>query len=206
MKVSLIYMASGFGKRYGTNKLITEFQGEPLYLHGLLSLQKAKKLLAEDKIQCELMLISQYERVLSGSFDRVPEAERIFNEDSDQGITASLKLGTEVSKKDTDAFLYFVADQPCMKGETIAEFVRGFLKSGKGIGCVCAGGHRGSPNIFRRRYKKELLSLEGDQGGRQIMEKYPEDIWMMEVDERELRDIDQPADMKALRLELEKQQ
>ena len=206
MKVSLIYMASGFGKRYGTNKLITEFQGEPLYLHGLLSLQKAKKLLAEDKIQCELMLISQYERVLSGSFDRVPEAERIFNEDSDQGITASLKLGTEVSKKDTDAFLYFVADQPCMKGETIAEFVRSFLKSGKGIGCVCAKGHRGSPNIFRRRYKKELLSLEGDQGGRQIMEKYPEDIWMMEVDERELRDIDQPADLKALRLELENQQ
>ena len=31
MKVSMIYMASGFGKRYGTNKLITEFRGEPLY-------------------------------------------------------------------------------------------------------------------------------------------------------------------------------
>ena len=58
MKVSLIYMASGFGKRYGTNKLITEFQGEPLYLHGLLSLQKAAKLLEEDKIQCKLFLIS----------------------------------------------------------------------------------------------------------------------------------------------------
>lgn len=205
MKVSFIYMASGFGKRYGTNKLITEFQGEPLYLHGLLSLQKAAKLLAEDKIQCELFLISQYERVLSGSFDRVPEAERIFNEDSDQGITASLKLGTEVSRKDTDAFLYFVADQPCMRGETIAEFVRGFLKNGKGIGCVCAKGHRGSPNIFSGHYKKELLALEGDQGGRQIMEKHPEDIWMMEVDERELRDIDQPADLKKLRLELEEQ-
>ena len=137
----LLY-TSGFGKRYGTNKLLTEFQGEPLYLHGLLSLQKAARLLAEDKIRCELFLISQYERVLSGSFDRVPEAERIFNEDSDLGITASLKLGTEVSRKDTDAFLYFVADQPCMRGETIAEFVRGFLKSGKGIGCVCAKGHR----------------------------------------------------------------
>lgn len=203
MKVSLIYMASGFGKRYGTNKLITEFQGEPLYLHGLLSLQKAAKFLEEDKIQCKLFLISQYERVLSGSFDRVPEAERIFNEDSDQGITASLKLGTEVSRKDTDAFLYFVADQPCMRGETIAEFVRGFLKSGKGIGCVCAKGHRGSPNLFSRKYKKELLALEGDQGGRQIMQKHPEDIWMMEVDERELRDIDQPLDLRQLRLELE---
>ena len=203
MKVSLIYMASGFGKRYGTNKLITEFQGEPLYLHGLLSLQKAAKLLEEDKIQCKLFLISQYERVLSGSFDRVPEAERIFNEDSDQGITASLKLGTEVSRKDTDAFLYFVADQPCMRGETIAEFVRGFLKSCNGIGCVCAKGHRGSTNLFSRKYKTELLALEGDQGGRQIMQKHPEDIWMMEVDERELRDIDQPSDLRQLRLELE---
>ena len=174
MNVSLIYMASGFGKRYGTNKLLTEFQGEPLYLHGLLSLQKAARLLAEDKIRCELFLISQYERVLSGSFDRVPEAERIFNEDSDLGITASLKLGTEVSRKDTDAFLYCVADQPCMRGATIAEFVRGFLKSGKGIGCVCAKGHRGSPNLFAGKYKKELLALEGDQGGRQIMQENTE--------------------------------
>ena len=64
MKVSMIYMASGFGKRYGTNKLITEFRGEPLYLHGLLSLQKAAKLLEKtEKINCQLILISQYERV-----------------------------------------------------------------------------------------------------------------------------------------------
>ena len=70
MKVSMIYMASGFGKRYGTNKLITEFRGEPLYLHGLLSLQKAAKLLEKtEKINCQLILISQYERVLSGSVE-----------------------------------------------------------------------------------------------------------------------------------------
>ena len=56
---------------------------------------------------------------------------------------------------------------------------------------------------FSRKYKKELLALEGDQGGRQIMQKHPEDIWMMEVDERELRDIDQPLDLRQLRLELE---
>lgn len=35
------------------------------------------------------------------------------------------------------------------------------------------------------------------------MQKHPEDIWMMEVDERELRDIDQPSDLRQLRLELE---
>lgn len=51
--------------------------------------------------------------------------------------------------------------------------------------------------------KKSILALEGDQGGRQVMQKYPQEIWMMEVDERELKDIDQPADLTALRLELE---
>lgn len=137
MKVSMIYMASGFGKRYGTNKLITEFRGEPLYLHGLLSLQKAAKLLEKtEKINCQLILISQYERVLSGSVEQVPEAERFFNEDSDQGITASIKLGTEVAWDNADAYLYFVADQPCMAGETIARFVSEFMKSKKGS-AVC---------------------------------------------------------------------
>ena len=56
---------------------------------------------------------------------------------------------------------------------------------------------------FPESIKKKLLALEGDQGGRQIMQKHPEDIWMMEVDERELRDIDQPSDLRQLRLELE---
>ena len=63
-----------------------------------------------------------------------------------------------------------------MAGETIARFVSEFMKSKKGIGCVCAKGHRGSPNIFRRRYKKELLALEGDQADarscRNIHRKY----------------------------------
>ena len=157
MKVSMIYMASGFGKRYGTNKLITEFRGEPLYLHGLLSLQKAAKLLEKtEKINCQLILISQYERVLSGSVEQVPEAERFFNEDSDQGITASIKLGTEVAWDNADAYLYFVADQPCMAGETIARFVSEFMKSKKGIGCVCAKGHRGKRYKARTRrdYKR----------------------------------------------------
>lgn len=95
-----------------------------MYLHGLLSLQKAAKLLEKtEKINCQLILISQYERVLSGSVEQVPEAERFFNEDSDQGITASIKLGTEVARDNADAYLYFVADQPCMAGETIARFV-----------------------------------------------------------------------------------
>lgn len=126
----------------------------------------------------------------------------LFNEDSDQGITASIKLGTEVAWDNADAYLYFVADQPCMAGETIARFVSEFMKSKKGS-AVCVQRDTEAALIYSVDATKELLALEGDQGGRQIMQKYPQEIWMMEVDERELKDIDQPADLTALRLELE---
>lgn len=133
--------------------------------------------------------------------EQVPEAERFFNEDSDQGITASIKLGTEVAWDNADAYLYFVADQPCMAGETIARFVSEFMKSKKGS-AVCVQRDTEAALIYSVDATKRAC-FEGDQGGRQIMQKYPQEIWMMEVDERELKDIDQPADLTALRLELE---
>mgnify|MGYP000609293507 FL=1 len=55
-------------------------------------------------------------------WSRFRKQSAFFNEDSDQGITASIKLGTEVAWDNADAYLYFVADQPCMAGETIARF------------------------------------------------------------------------------------
>ena len=68
---------------------------------------------------------------------------------------------------------------------------------------MCAKGHRGSLIYSVDATKKSFLLWKEMQGGRQIMQKYPQEIWMMEVDERELKDIDQPADLTALRLELE---
>ena len=35
MKISFIYMASGFGSRFGSNKLLVPFKGKALYRHGL---------------------------------------------------------------------------------------------------------------------------------------------------------------------------
>lgn len=39
--IAMIYMASGFGRRYGSNKLLENIEGKPLYCHGLSALQEA---------------------------------------------------------------------------------------------------------------------------------------------------------------------
>ena len=109
-----------------------------------------------------LILVSQYRDILEDGKDLGLEA--VYNGFSSQGITASLRLGTKAAGEDTDILLFFVADQPYMKGTTVASFVRGFAGCGYGIGCVKSGDRKGNPAAFSGRYRQELLALWGDRG------------------------------------------
>lgn len=195
MNISFIYMASGYGSRFGSNKLCAMLDGRPLYRHGLeCLLAAAGELREKDGFDVRLILVSQYRDILEDGNGL--GLETVYNGSSSQGITASLRLGTEAAGEDADILLFFVADQPYMKGSTVASFVRGFAGCGSGIGCVESGGRRGNPAAFSRRYRKELLALMGDRGGSVIMKAHPEDVWTMEVPEGELKDIDVQEDLE----------
>lgn len=49
----------------------------------------------------------------------------------------------------------------------------------------------GNPCIFDRKYYNELLSLEGDKGGKKVIMKHLDDTQIYEIEAgRELEDID----------------
>ncbi|MCD8248710.1 MAG: nucleotidyltransferase family protein [Lachnospiraceae bacterium] len=190
MRLAMIYMASGFGRRFGSNKLLVPLQGRLLYQHGLQHLREAAgRLEISGRFQTSVIVTSQYEEILGHA--RSLGVEAVQNPNSAEGITASIRLGTINAPADTEFYLYFVADQPYLSAESIVRLVEGLIESGLGIGSV----KKGSPCIFRAKYREELLTLAGDRGGRQIIRRHPEDIWEMEVPEEELRDIDLPEDM-----------
>ncbi|MCD8362679.1 MAG: putative selenium-dependent hydroxylase accessory protein YqeC [Lachnospiraceae bacterium] len=190
MKLAMIYMASGFGRRFGSNKLLVPLEGQPLYQHGLRHLlEAAGRLEASGGFQTSVIVASQYEEILE--YARSLGAGTVHNPYSAEGITASIRLGTKGAPADTELYLYFVADQPYLSAESVVRLVEGFVASGCGIGSV----KKGSPCIFAAKYREELLALTGDRGGRQIIRRHPEDIWEMEVPAAELRDIDLPEDM-----------
>ena len=92
--------------------------------------------------------------------------------------------------------MFFVADQPFLRQETREEFLSAFLKTGKGIGCVCREGISGNPVIFHEKYVRELQSLTGDVGGKRVLKSHMEDVFFYEVsDERELKDIDRREEL-----------
>lgn len=197
MKLSFIYMASGFGKRFGSNKLLVPLKGKELYRHGLDCLCEAAENLrtgdGKNGYEIEILVVSQYDVILKKAaglgLGAVPNAF------SAQGITASLRLGAQAAGTQSDAYLFSVADQPYMRPDTLAGFVQGYIRSGMGIGCMCHHGKRGNPAIFSSRYREELLALRGDRGGSVIMKAHPGDVWTMEVLEEELKDIDRGEDL-----------
>lgn len=193
MKAAVIYMASGFGNRFGSNKLAALLEGRPLYQHSLRAVSEAvRRLNAYPGCQARLVAVSQYGEILEAA--RKEGAKTVLNERSHEGITASLTLGTLAAGK-ADLYVYCVADQPRLRAETIAGFIQGFWASQKGIGCVAGGGRRGNPAAFLARYREELLSLTGDKGGSQIIRRHEEELWLYETAEGELADVDRLEDL-----------
>jgi molybdenum cofactor cytidylyltransferase len=61
-------------------------------------------------------------------------------------------------------------------------------------------GKRGHPVILdRKKYEPELLDLHGDVGGREIVQKHPEDVLEVAVASKGvLMDIDAPEDYQGV--------
>ena len=120
MKAAFIYMASGFGSRFGGNKLLEELEGKPLYRHGLDTLREAAdRITGEAGWQAALIVVSQYQEILEKASREGFQA--VYNPESARGITASIAYGTKAAGE-ADIFLYFVADQPRLRPETTAGF------------------------------------------------------------------------------------
>ena len=191
MQIAVIYMAAGFGRRFGSNKLLYSLNGKPLYQHGFAQLQEVLATInAAGQLSCRLIVVSQYSEIVA--WCRAQGAETCLNTQAAEGITASIHLGIEAAGN-VAAYAFFVADQPYLQAATIEKFLTGYAVSGKPLGCLHSGAQRGNPTIFSAGFKAELLSLQGDKGGRVILNRYPDDnLWLSVATAEELIDIDTP--------------
>lgn len=216
MKIGMILLAAGCSRRFGSNKLLYEIEGKPMYLRALERLlevqrihfspaekaadtqgkkfQRGKSAQPErnrrtgEKITISIAVVTQYEEIRRTTAQmRIPV---IRNPHPEEGIASSMKLGL-AGFSDTDACLFSVADQPWLKAETVMKLVKLFLDSGKGIACLSENGVPGNPCIFSRKYYPELMELAGDRGGKRVLNKHPEDTVFLEAEDgRELKDVD----------------
>ncbi|MED9920156.1 MAG: NTP transferase domain-containing protein, partial [Megasphaera sp.] len=71
MKIRLIFMASGFGRRFGANKLAAPVAGRPLYAYGLKSLcQGAQAFFPLSGIDCAVTVVTAHDEIAAACRQR----------------------------------------------------------------------------------------------------------------------------------------
>ena len=186
MKLFMIILAAGNSSRFGYNKLFFRIGQKAMYERTIERMRAISLSGCETKIY----MVSQYKELLEGIKS---DAEGIYNPYPQYGISYSIKLAIDKIKekmKEEDVVMFSVCDQPYMRTDSLFGLIEGFIASHRGIGCPGTGQMLGNPVLFRKKYLEELYALEGDCGGKRVVRKHLEDVWMCEVSEKELEDLD----------------
>ena len=214
--IHIIYMAAGNSRRFGSNKLFYELDGKPMYRHLLDRLTEIKNGYNKSKSDIQtidITVVTRYREILDYCAC-IPDCHAVISPDSEKGISYTIKAGimavqeqkklkkssevTHHTAETEEYYMFAVADQPYLKSQSVIKLIdkvlenKGNMKSVFSLRC---GDTVGNPCVFHSSLIPQLLSLEGDKGGRSVAKKY-DCVYVDIADERELTDIDTLSNSK----------
>ena len=197
--IHIIYMAAGNSRRFGSNKLFYELDGKPMYRHLLDRLVWIKNRYNKSKSDSQtidITVVTRYREILDYCAC-IPDCHAVISPDSEKGISYTIKAGimaVQEQKKTgmQDYYMFAVADQPYLKSQSVIKLIDRVLKNTGGKRLTFSlrcGDAVGNPCVFNSSLIPQLLSLEGDKGGRSVAKKH-DCVYVDIADARELMDID----------------
>lgn len=184
-KTGILLLAAGTSSRYGKNKLLEFVEKEPMYGHSLGILQT----------------FTESPRVVVTRFAEIENMAAKYgiltvqNDEPEKGIAWSLHKGLQKLWAEYPALqgvLCMVSDQPWLQVRTVQHILEKAALHPERIVCAGTKEHPGNPVWFGKDFFPELLALEGDIGGRQVLRKHPDCIWYCPAEQKELCDVDEP--------------
>ena len=179
-------MASGLGKRFGGNKLMADFRGNPMILrvlHATEGLFDRRVVVTRHADVAQLCREMGVEVVLY---------ELPFRSDT-------VRLGLE-AVGDADVCMFCPADQPLLRRETMAMLLENWKTSREQIVRPFFEETQGSPVLFPRWAFPELLDLPEGKGGGVVIRNHPEAVLEVPIrDPFELADADTPEMLETLK-------
>lgn len=184
-----VIMASGLGKRFGSNKLLAEFRGKPMIYRILETTEGLYRKRVVVTRHPEIAAICQ-EKGIEVVLHDLP------------GRNDTVRLGLE-AVGDVDTCTFCPSDQPLMAKDTLSALALAAAADTDSIWRVQYQGEPGVPVVFPRWTYDELKNLPEGKGGGVIIKKHPEHLRMVDAqDACELMDIDSPEDLKKLETRL----
>ena len=186
MKIGCVVLAAGNARRFGSNKLKAEVDGESLIRRALEAIPSG----------LVTVVVSQYPEILALAGEYGFAA--VLNDQPGLGLSRSVRLGLE-QLLDCDGVLFLVADQPWLKRDSAEALAALWAQNPGKIAAMAHDGIRGNPCLFPARFYPELLELTGDRGGSAVIRRHEDALILLETDALELADVDTPAALEQAR-------
>jgi len=165
--ISAILLGAGESKRMGVDKLSLPWGRRTILEHCFETLLRSE---VEELVVVLGIRNKEVKNLFQGRKVKI-----VINPHSKGDMSTSIRKGLQAIHPSSDGILIALGDQPFLKKRTINALISAFDQGKGGIVVPSFRGRRGHPVIFHKRYKKELLNLKGDVGGRSIIERHPED-------------------------------
>lgn len=220
--IACIIMASGLGRRFGENKLLAEFHGEPMICHilkqteGLFPRRVVVTRYREIEEMCRRQNIDCILHDLPSRNDTVRLGVEFFETKVPKGLSKVKDSGkgeqSEVSVEGypfypgeypfhPKGYLFCPADQPLLTGESLKKMAAAFTQCTE-PGTILRLSYEekaGAPVLFDAVYAEELTRLPEKKGGSYLIRKYPHRVAnIMAASAYELMDVDTPKDLQML--------
>lgn len=193
--VCIVILAAGMSKRLGRPKQVLPLAGEPIIAH------VGKRARASRAVRVAAVIGGAKEETQAALEDIVDELiiNDAFEEGQGSSIAAGVRYlqGTSHLLGSCDAVMFLLGDQPGIDPVVIDSVIEAWQEGGR-IVMAKYSDHAGHPVLFDRAYWNELAGLEGDVGGRAVIDQHREDVVYVPVDTDSPMDVDTEADWRVL--------
>lgn len=199
--VRLVVMAAGQATRMGQDKLVMPWKGTTILGYVLQAVHEAMVhqhrlspiAISDDKVM-EIVVVARHpiEYYLS------EEDNRKFHRDGGKWIevpnpkplSETIRLGLQDLNSQVQYIGFLPGDQVGVTTKQLASYLQQVLQSRADFIVPMVGDRAVSPVFFQQQYVPELLALQGEQGGRTVLHRYPERWWKYHVDDSFMCDVD----------------
>ncbi len=187
--ICAMVLAAGLSRRMGTQKLLLPYLGKPMIAHVV------DELLRSPVDQVFVVIGKQGKPILEALAGR--GVHPVTNTQAEEEMLHSVRSGLIAMPEEAAAAMVVLGDQPSITADLVAELVRAFHATSRGIVMPTYKGKRGHPLLFAMHYRDEILTRHEGRGLRGLLEAHPQDVFELEVPTAGvLEDIDLPEDYR----------
>lgn len=176
-RVAAIVLAAGAGMRMnGRIKQLLPWRGKTL-------IENAIALAMRSHAYETVVVLGAHADAIQSVVEKTG-ARIVVNPQWEDGHSTSIRAGLNALAPEIAAAIFVNMDQPFLTREVVDAIIQRYRETDAPIVASIFAGQRSSPVLFHRAHFPELENLQGEQGGRELLAKYPvariefDDAWL----------------------------